>query len=104
MNIKKGDNVKIIKGKDRGKTGKVECVLVEKNRLTISGINIYKKHLKPGRGGTRAGIIDINVPVNRANVILVCPRCEKTTRISYRINQKSKNRICQKCHEVVDNI
>ncbi|EKD56293.1 MAG: 50S ribosomal protein L24 [uncultured bacterium] len=102
MNIKKNDKVQIIKGNDSGKTGKVEKVFISKNTLIVAGANVRKKHLKKSQKNPYGGIIDINMPINRANVILICPRCDKTTRIKYSIVNKNKLRICKKCGETVD--
>lgn len=102
MNIKKGDKVYIAKGNDRGKTGKVERVFNASNSLVIGGIAIHKKHLKKSQKNPYGGIIDINLPVNRSNVRLICPRCEKTSKITYNFTAKTKLRICSKCGESVD--
>lgn len=98
--IKKGDNVQILLGKDRGKTGAIEKMMPKKNKVVVTGINIYKRHIKK-QGGVDGGIIDIVKPVNISNVALVCPKCKKPTRVGFVIKDGTKKRICKKCQEVV---
>lgn len=102
MNIKKNDQVLVIKGKDRGKSGKVVKVFPSENRLVIANINTYKKHLKKSQKNPYGGITDISMPINRANVALICPRCEKNTKPTKTVNNKNKLRICKKCQESVE--
>ena len=102
MKIKKGDLVIIQSGKDKGKTGKVSRAIPEKNKIVVAGLNVHKKHSKPSRKNSRGGIVDIHAPINVSNVLIICPRCSKTTRVSYKISEKSKMRICKKCNEVLD--
>ena len=98
MRIKKGDTVKIKVGKDKGKTGKVEKALPKKNKVLVEGINVYKKHLKPRGEGKPGGIIEINKPLSVSNVMLVCPKCQKPTRVGYQLDkQGNKYRFCKKC-------
>lgn len=93
--MKKNDNALIIKGKDKGKSGKIEKILVKENRAIVAGLNNYKKHLKPSRKGQHAGIIDIKAPIALANLAIICPRCSKITKIK-------ANRLCKKCGEPLD--
>lgn len=102
MKIKKGDKVLVIKGKDRGKNGLVERVYPNLDRVLVAGLNLYKKHLKPSRRYPHGGIIDINLPISRSNVMTICPRCDKPTRISYKKAEKEKFRMCKRCKETVD--
>lgn len=103
IKIKVGDEVFVTTGKDRGKTGKVSAVFGKIDKVVVSGINMVKKHLKPTATNRRAGIIDLNKPVNLSNIELICPRCNKKTRVKFKITGKTKNRICGKCGEIVDN-
>ncbi len=96
MKIKKGDNVKILAGKDSGRTGTVDRVLVKTGKVIVAGINIYKRSVKK-QGQTQGGIIDLVKPVDASNVILVCPNCKKVTRVGFKIEGKDKVRICKKC-------
>lgn len=98
MKIHKSDKVKIITGKDKGKTGKVEKVYPKKGKLLVAGVNIYRKHLKPRGEKNPGGIVDISKPIDVSNVVLICPNCNKETRIGYSIDKKGgKTRICKKC-------
>ncbi len=108
--IKKGDTVLVNAGKDLGKQGKVEQVFPKENKVTVIGVNISKKHLKPSRKNPHGGIIDRVAPVDISNVTVVCPRCGKPTRVGYRFAKSTntgqtdgkKMRICKKCNESID--
>lgn len=102
MKYIKGDLVLVTRGKDKGKTGKIDKCLPKVNKLVISGINIYKKNVKPSKGNPQGGIIDFNAAIYADNVMIICPRCSKATRISYKITPKDKMRICKKCKESLD--
>ena len=100
MKIHKDDTVKILLGKDRGKTGKVVRVLTKEGKVLVEGINIYKRHIRK-TGQKEGGIIEVSKPLEISNVILVCPSCKKETRVGYKIEGKTKVRICKKCKEVI---
>lgn len=100
MKIRKGDKVKVLLGKDRGKEGKVEYVLSKKEKVFVSGVNLYKRHVKKS-GSSAGGIIDIPKSLNISNVVLICPNCNKTTRVGYRVLGKEKVRICKKCKKEI---
>jgi large subunit ribosomal protein L24 len=104
MKIKKGDTVEVIAGDDKGTRGTVHTVFPKENRLIVSGVNIIKKHQRrTGNVRTQAGIIEREAPVNMSNVALVCPHCDKPSRVGYRVNADgSKSRICKKCDEVIE--
>jgi large subunit ribosomal protein L24 len=97
MKIKKNDQVKILAGKDRGKTGKVLRVLSAENKIIIEGLNIVKKHVKARKEGESGQRIEIPGKLNISNAMLVCPKCGKATRIEYKITEKNKLRICKQC-------
>lgn len=99
MKIKKGDQVKIMLGKDQGKTGKVLRVFPKKSKVWVEGINIYKRHVR-SRGQNEGGIIEIGKPVNVSNVMLICSACKKATRIGFQ-TEDEKLRVCKKCREVI---
>jgi len=101
MKIKKGDEVIITIGKDSGKRGKVEKILPKKNKVVVGGLNIYKKHLKARGQNKQGGIIDIVKPVAVSNISLICPKCNKPTRVGYRIEGNDKIRICRKCDQAI---
>ncbi len=98
--IKKGDKVQVMIGKDRGKTGNIERVLVTKLQVFISGVNMVKRHVKK-QNQTEGGIIEIIKPVNISNVQLICPSCKKITRVGFKVEEKKKVRICLKCKKQI---
>lgn len=102
MKIKKGDKVKILLGKDRGKEGKVEYVLGKDKKVFVTDANIYKRHVKKMKG-MEGGIISIPKPVDISNVALICPNCNKTTRVGLKIEGNEKLRICKKCQKEILN-
>lgn len=97
MNIKKNDNVAILKGKDRGKTGLVEHVFPSENKIVVAGTFVYKKSVKPTKRAPKGGIIEINAKIPAANVAIICPSCSKITRIGYTLTGGKKIRVCKKC-------
>lgn len=100
MNIKKGDQVKAIAGRDRGKTGKVLSVFASDERVIVEGLHIVKKHVRPRREGEKGQRVEIAGKANVSNVMLVCPKCGKATRVSFIKTGKQKMRVCKKCkHE-----
>ncbi|HZJ85000.1 MAG TPA: 50S ribosomal protein L24 [Syntrophomonadaceae bacterium] len=103
MRIKKGDNVQIIAGKDLGKSGKVLRVLPKEGRVVVEGVNRVKKHQKPTRALPQGGINRIETPLNVSNVMLVCERCKKPTRVGVKLlENQEKVRFCKKCGEILD--
>jgi len=103
MFVKKGDNVLVRVGKDAGKRGKVLRVLPRTNRVLVEGINLVKKHQKPNRNVPQGGIMSAEAQLNASNVMVICNKCNKPTRISKKIlDNKEKVRICKKCGEVID--
>lgn len=106
LKIKKGDKVKVLLGKDRGKEGTVEFVVGKKNRVFVGGSNLYKRHVKK-MNGVEGGIIDIPKSLNVSNVGLICPSCKKVTKIGYEIKKEVKSgasrrvRICRKCKKEI---
>jgi len=97
MNIKKGDLVLIKKGKDKEKSGKVIKILPKSDKVVVEGLNLVKKIQKPKKAGEKGQMISIPRPVFRANIMLICPSCKRSTRISYNKDDKTKYRICKKC-------
>lgn len=102
MKIKKGDNVMVISGKNRGKISTVEKVFPSLNKVVITGVNIAKKHLKPSRKNPHGGILDMAKPISVSNVLIYCPHCSKPTRVAYKVTDNSKERICRKCKGNLD--
>ena len=110
MKLKKGDNVKIVLGKDKGKTGKIEKVFSKTAKVLIAGINQYKRHLKARSQGQASEIVTISKPMPVYNVALVCPHCKLQTRIGFRIEKNDKSRtesvrdkirVCRKCDKKI---
>jgi len=97
MKLKKGDTVFVTAGKDKGKKGKVERVLPATASVVVAGVNIVKRHMKRKDDKTPSGIIDIVKPLPVGNVSLVCPQCNKPTRVGYLVVKKEKIRVCRKC-------
>ncbi len=102
MKIKINDKVAVIKGKDRGKSGKVIQVFPKEKRIVTEGINMIKKHLRSGRKGEKGQILELSAPMAISNLMLICPKCNRQTRINYKIEAKTKKRQCKKCNELVD--
>lgn len=102
MKIKKGDTVLMIKGKDRGRKGKVIKAIPKENKIIVEGLNIIKKHIQPRREGEKGQVIQVPRPVDASNTKLICPRCKKSTRVGYKIVNQKKYRFCKKCDETFE--
>ncbi len=94
--FKVGDEVLVTAGKDKGKKGKIEKVLIGENKVLVAGVNVYKRHKKATRN-QKAGIFDIYRPITTANIAIICPKCSKQTRVGFQMEGKTKIRICNKC-------
>ncbi|MEK7500962.1 MAG: 50S ribosomal protein L24 [Patescibacteria group bacterium] len=101
MKIKKGDTVKILAGKERGKTGKVIRVMPAEAKLVVEGLNLHKKHARSRQAERKGEVVLVPGALNSAKVALVCPRCGRVTRVGYEIINGQKNRICKKCRQMV---
>lgn len=97
MRIKKGDNVQVLSGNDKGTTGEVLEVNPKADKIIVKGVNIRKKHVKARKQGEESGIIAVECPVPSSKVNVVCPKCGKATRVGYSIEKDQKVRICKKC-------
>ena len=97
MRIKKGDNVQVLSGNDKGKTGEVLEVMPKTGRIIVKGVNIRKKHIKPRKQGDEGGIIPVECAISSAKVNVVCSKCNKPTRIGYEMDKDKKVRVCKKC-------
>lgn len=101
MKLRIGDEIIITAGKDKGKRGKIDKVFPSTARVRVLGVNLYKRH-KKGVGGEKGGIIEFERPIVSANVALICPNCEKRTRVGYLVDKyNEKARICAKCKGVI---
>jgi large subunit ribosomal protein L24 len=104
VHVKKNDQVKVITGKDRGKTGKVLRIIPDKGRAIVEGINFRKKHTRANPAkGIQAGITQQEAPMRASNLQVVCPECAKQTRVKHKLlDDGSKQRICAKCGGTLD--
>ena len=108
MNIKKGDTVLIITGKDRGKQGIVSRALPQVNKVIVEGLNIAKKHIRPQGQTRQGGIIEKAMPLQVSNTMLICTECGKPTRVAHDrrpmgTDQKMRSvRVCKKCQKVIE--
>lgn len=97
MKIKKGDNVLVVSGKDKGKTGKVLRSIPKEMKILVEGVNFKQKHVRPKKQGEKGQVIKSPSPLNVSNVKILCPKCQKPARIGYKITNGKKFRICKKC-------
>ena|SRR3989344_1493970 len=97
MKFKKGDNVKIMGGKDRGKTGKIMHAFPNEERITIDGLNIFKKRSRPTKQGQKGEIVLVPRPMPASKVMLICTNCKNPTRVGFRLEDARKVRYCKKC-------
>lgn len=104
--IKKGDKVEVIAGKDLGERGEVISVMIDANRVVVSGVNVGKKHEKAKQIGNRqipAQIVEFNAPIHLSNVMIVCPKCNKRVRSGFRFTDDGRKvRFCKQCEENID--
>jgi large subunit ribosomal protein L24 len=125
MKVKKGDQVLIISGKDRGRKGKAIKALLKEGKIVVEGMNIQRKHIKPKKQGEKGQVVEISAPINVSNVKVICPKCGKPTRVggkekpktnlstssglsraksrdkNQKLKEKSKIRICKKCGQEI---
>ena len=102
MNIRKGDKVMIIKGKDRNKSGKVIDVVPAESRLIVEGLNVFKKSARPKKQGEKGQIISVPQPIRMENVQFVCSSCGKPARTGVKVGKdKVKERYCKKCNAII---
>ena len=97
MNVKKGDTVVVLSGKDRGKQGKVLGTVPADGKVVVEGINMVTCHIKPRKQGETGGIVKREAALAACKVQVVCPKCSKATRVSYKIENGKKTRVCKKC-------
>lgn len=103
MKIRKGDAVLVIAGKDKGKRGKVRRAFPKEGRIIVEGINMIKRHSRARRAARQTGIIEREAPIYVSNVMLLCNKCNKPTRIGFRFLEDGKKvRLCRVCQEIVD--
>lgn len=101
MKLKKGDTVKVMAGKDKGKEAKVERVFFKTDSVVLLGINLYKKHIKPRGQGQKGSISEVARPMVVSKVALICPKCKAPTRVGFKFLGDKKVRICRKCDQEI---
>jgi large subunit ribosomal protein L24 len=98
MKLRKGDKILVISGKDRGKTSKIARVFPRTDKIIVEDVNVRKKHTRPKKEGQKGQVVQVAMPVDVSNVKLICGKCQKTTRVGYKILEGGKKiRICKKC-------
>ncbi len=103
LSLKKNDTVFVISGDEKGKKGRVLAVYPKKEALIVERLNMIKRHMKPSKKYSQGGIIEKEAPLRISNVMLVCTKCDKPTRIGQKILESGlKVRVCRKCEEVID--
>lgn len=97
MKIKTGDNVIVLSGKDKGKSGKVLRADPNGQKVIVEGVNVATKHQRPRKQGEEGGIIKVETPIYASKVQVLCPKCGKATRVGHKIENGKKSRVCKKC-------
>lgn len=97
MKIRKGDKIRVMVGKDKGRDGVVEKVYKNAHKVIVTGMNLYKKHVKKNEKMPQGGIVDIPRAIQVSKLILICPKCGKMTKIGFKIEKSKKFRVCKKC-------
>lgn len=101
LKIKKGDQVKILIGKDKGKIGKIIKVDYKTKKVIVEGLNLVKKHVRPRRQGEKGEIVQVARPIDISNVMLICPSCNKAIRVGFKVEENKKYRFCRKCQQII---
>ena len=107
MKIKKNDKIKVLSGKDKGKTGKVLQIFPNKKRASVEGLNILIKHMRSNKEGEKGQRIEFPAPFDMSNMVLICPKCGKTVKTRYKIIKSEDKKIkkyreCKKCKQIID--
>ena len=102
MKIKVNDKVKILSGKDRGKTGKVIQVFADYGKIVVEGVNQIKKHLRTQNKSEKGQVITLASPMPASKAMLLCPKCEKPIRVGYKVEAGNKKRFCRACQQPID--
>ena len=103
MRLRSNDNVLITKGRDRGKTGRIQRIFPDSNLVLVDGMNMVVRHTKPTQNLRQGGIIQKEMPIHASNVMLICNHCAQPTKTaSRRLADGTKARACRKCQEVIE--
>ena len=97
LSIRKDDTVIVLSGKDKGKQGKVLSVLPKESKVVVEGVNVVSRHTKPRKQGEEGGIVKREAAIYASKVQVVCPKCDKGTRVAYKIADGKKIRVCKHC-------
>jgi len=106
MNVHKNDNVKVIAGNSRGKSGKVLKIFRENHRVIVEGVNIIKRHTRASQKNPQGGIVQKEASINASNIMVICPKCNKPSRMGHKsvgdstTGRKHTMRICRNCEEM----
>ena len=102
MKLIKGDTVKVVKGKDSGKTAKIIRVFAKLDKVVVEGVNQYKRHLKARTQTQKSEIVTITKPLRVSGLMLICPKCKKSARVGYKLLKDGKKvRVCKKCNNEI---
>ena len=103
LNLKKGDEIVVLAGKDKGRRGKIQKVLPQASAVIVEGLNLVKKHAKPTKANPQGGVIDKTLPLQSSKVMVVCSGCSQPTRIRHERAVDGKSvRICRHCGRTLD--
>ena len=103
VHVRKGDNVMVVSGKNKGKKGKVIRVLPDEGRVVVEGVNFVKKHQRPTNKVMQGGVVDKEAAIASSAVMLVCPKCNEPTRLGHKELEDGRGiRVCSRCGDVVD--
>ena len=101
MKFKKGDKVKVTVGKDYGRDGIIERLYPKQGTVLVTGVNMVKKHLKKSEQNPQGGVAEVSRPLAVSNLILICPKCKKPSKIGYKIEKGEKKRVCRACESKI---
>lgn len=100
--MKKNDTIKVVAGREKGKTGKILKVIADKSMIVVEKLNFVKRHRKPDAKG-KGGIVEKESPMHISNVMLICNKCETGVRVAHKVLEDGKKvRVCGKCNEILD--
>ncbi len=102
LKLRKGDIVQVIKGRDKGKKGKIITLFCEERRALVEGVNLVKKHKRQTRQDQQGGIVSVERPLSISNIMYLCKSCAKPSRLGFKLQEnKVKSRFCKRCKETV---
>ncbi len=103
LKVRRGDTVVLLRGRDRGKQGKIIASIPREGRVIVEGLNMVKKHVKPRRSNEKGQRVSIAAPIQIGNVQVICPQCNKATRVAIRRSAGGdRERVCKHCHSVIN--